>query len=114
MGQSPLSVKIIPDALSEHLLGREFVYLVTHNGERSHVVALRPTINAATLRFEQTGRTPLANVVSNQLVTLTWAPCDEKYTHEHARYSVVADGVAVVDGEAIIVTVTNAVLHRPA
>ncbi|MEY3167704.1 MAG: hypothetical protein RLZZ343_1507, partial [Actinomycetota bacterium] len=34
--------------------------------------------------------------------------------HEHARYSVVADGVAVVDGEAIIVTVTNAVLHRPA
>ena len=90
------------------------MYLVTHNGERSHVVALRPTINAATLRFEQTGRTPLANVVSHQLVTLTWAPCDEKYTHEHARYSVVADGVAVVDGEAIIVTVTNAVLHRPA
>ena len=114
MGQSPLSVRIIPDALSEHLLGREFVYLVTHNGERSHVVALRPVITAATLRFEQTGRTPLANVASHQLVTLTWAPCDEKYTHEHARYSVVADGVAVVDGEAIIVTVTNAVLHRPA
>ncbi|MCX6533633.1 MAG: hypothetical protein NTW34_05505 [Actinobacteria bacterium] len=114
MGQSPLSVKIVPDALSEHLLGREFVYLVTHNGERSHVVALRPTINGATLRFEQTGRTPLANVASHQLVTLMWAPCDEKYTHEHARYSVVADGVAVVDGEAIIVTVMNAVLHRPA
>ena len=109
-----MSVKIVPDALSEQLLGREFVYLVTNNGERAHVVALRPVITAATLRFEKTGRTPLANVVSNQLVTLTWAPCDEKYTHEHARYSVVADGVAVVDGEAIIVTVTNAVLHRPA
>ena len=114
MGDSPLSVKVEPTHLGEHLAGREFVYLITNNGERSHVVALRPDLNNDIARFANTGRTPLANVAANRSVTLTWPPCDSTQTHEHAKYSVVADGIARFDGDVIVVTITNAVLHRPA
>jgi hypothetical protein len=114
MGDSPLSVKVEPTLIGEHLAGREFVYLITHNGERSHVVALRPVLTNNIARFVNTGRTPLANVAANSSVTLTWPPCDSTQTHEHAKYSVVADGTARLDGDVIVVTITNAVLHRPA
>lgn len=114
MGYSPLSVKIEPTLIGEHLAGREFVYLISNNGERSHVVALRPILNNDTVGFANTGRTPLANVALNNAVTLTWPPCDSTQTHEHAKYSVVADGLARLDGDIIVVTITNAVFHRPA
>ncbi len=114
MGDSPLSVKVEPTHLGEHLAGREFVYLITNNGERSHVVALRPDLNNDIARFANTGRTPLANVAANSSVTLTWPPCDSTQTHEHAKYSVVADGVATIVGDELLVSITNAVLHRPA
>jgi hypothetical protein len=109
-----LSVKVEPTHIGEHLAGREFVYLITNNGERSHVVALRPDLNNDIARFANTGRTPLANVAANSSVTLTWPPCDSTQTHEHAKYSVVADGVATIVGDELLVSITNAVLHRPA
>ena len=114
MGYSPLSVKIEPRDISAHLAGREFVYLITNSSERSHVVALRPGLSHDTARFANTGRTPLANVAVNSSVTLTWPPCDSTQSHEHAKYSLIADGVATIDGEEILVTITNAVFHRPA
>jgi hypothetical protein len=109
-----LSVKVEPTLIGEHVAGREFVYLITHNGERSHVVALRPDLKNDIARFANTGRTPLANVAANSSVTLTWPPCDSTQTHEHAKYSVVADGVATIVGDELLVSITNAVLHRPA
>jgi hypothetical protein len=109
-----LSVKIEPTHIGEHLAGREFVYLITNSNERSHVVALRPDLNNDIARFANTGRTPLANVAANSSVTLTWPPCDSTQTHEHAKYSVVADGTSRLDGDVIVVTITNAVLNRPA
>ena len=109
-----MSVKVEPTHIGEHLAGREFVYLITNNGERSHVVALRPDLNNDIARFANTGRTPLANVAANSSVTLTWPPCDSTQTHEHAKYSVVADGVATIVGDELLVSITNAVLHRPA
>jgi hypothetical protein len=114
MGDSPLSVKVEPIHIGEHLAGREFVYLITNNGERSHVVALRPDLNNDIARFANTGRTPLANVAANSSVTLTWPPCDSTQIHEHAKYSVVADGVATIVGDELLVSITNAVFHRPA
>lgn len=114
MGDSPLSIKVEPTLIGEHVAGREFVYLITHNGERSHVVALRPDLNNDIARFSNTGRTPLANVAANSSVTLTWPPCDATQSHEHAKYSLVADGVATVEGDELLVTITNAVFHRPA
>ena len=109
-----MSVKVEPTLIGEHVAGREFVYLITHNGERSHVVALRPDLKNDIARFSNTGRTPLANVAANSSVTLTWPPCDSTQTHEHAKYSVVADGVATIVGDELLVSITNAVLHRPA
>ena len=109
-----MSIKVEPTLIGEHVAGREFVYLITHNGERSHVVALRPDLNNDIARFANTGRTPLANVAANSSVTLTWPPCDSTQTHEHSKYSLVADGIAVVEGDEVLVTITNAVFHRPA
>ena len=114
MGDPSLSVKIEPAQIEGQLAGRDFVYLVTNNGTTTHVVALRPHISGNVLRLTATGRTPLANVANHGAVTLVWPPCDATQSHEHARYSVVADGHAVVEGDEIVVTVTNAVLHRPA
>ena len=109
-----MSIKIEPILIGEHLAGREFVYLITNSNERSHVVALRPMLTNNIARFANTGRTPLANVAVNSSVTLTWPPCDSTQTHEHAKYSVVADGIAAVEGDELLVTITNAVFHRPA
>ena len=109
-----MSIKIEPTLIGEHLAGREFVYLITNSNECSHVVALRPVLTNNIARFVNTGRTPLANVAANSSATLTWPPCDSTQTHEHAKYSLVADGVATVDGDELLVTITNAVFHRPA
>jgi hypothetical protein len=109
-----LSVKIEPRDIGAHLAGRDFVYLITNSNERSHVVALRPEMLNDTARFSNTGRTPLANVAANSSVTLTWPPCDSSQSHEHVKYSLVADGVATVDDDELVVTITTAVLHRPA
>ena len=109
-----MSVKIEPTHIGEHLAGREFVYLITNSNERSHVVALRPVMLNDTARFSNTGRTPLANVAANSSVTLTWPPCDSSQSHEHAKYSLIADGVAAVDDDELVVIITNAVFHRPA
>ncbi len=109
-----MSVKIEPRDIGAQLAGREFVYLITNSNERSHVVALRPVLTNDTARFSNTGRTPLANVAANSSVTLTWPPCDSTQTHEHAKYSLIADGVATIEGDELLVTITNAVFHRPA
>ena len=109
-----MSIKIEPTLIGEHLAGREFVYLITNSNERSHVVALRPVLTINIARFANTGRTPLANVAANSSVTLTWPPCDSTQTHEHAKYSLVSDGVATIEGNELLVTITNAVFHRPA
>ena len=109
-----MSIKIEPTLIGEHLAGREFVYLISNSNERSHVVALRPVLTNNIARFVNTGRTPLANVATNSSVTLTWPPCDSTQTHEHSKYSLVADGIAVVEGDEVLVTITNAVFHRPA
>ena len=109
-----MSVKVEPTHIVEHLAGREFVYLITNSNERSHVVALRAELVGNEARFTNTGRTPLANVVANSSVTLTWPPCDSTQTHEHAKYSLVADGEATIEGDELLVRITNAVFHRPA
>ena len=109
-----MSIKIEPTLIGEHLAGREFVYLISSSNERSHVVALRPVLTNNIARFANTGRTPLANVAANSSVTLTWPQCDSTQTHEHSKYSLVADGIAVVEGDEVLVTITNAVFHRPA
>ena len=109
-----MSIKVEPTLIGEHLAGREFVYLISNSNERSHVVALRPVLTNNIARFANTGRTPLANVAANSSVTLTWPPCDSTQTHEHSKYSLVADGTAVVESDEVLVTITNAVFHRPA
>jgi len=107
-----LSIRIEPTRLSESLVGREFAYLVTAGSERSHVVALRCAIVGDRVTMTGAGRSALANVASNHRVTLVWAPTEADV--ENRDYSIIADGSAIVDGDVVAITVTNAVFHRPA
>ncbi len=55
------------------------------------------------------GRTGRANIEVNPAVTLLWPPA------ETGGYSLIADGQASCDAEGqVAITITGAVLHRPA
>lgn len=111
-----MSIRIEPTLLSESLVGREFVYLVTTGGERTHVVALRCEVEGDRATMAAAGRSASANIVANSRVTLVWPPT--MIDVEQREYSIVADGVATIDGESgggsVAVVITNAVFHRPA
>lgn len=76
------------------------------------MVALRCAVIGERVTMTQAGRSTLANVASNPRVTLVWAPTEVDVENRH--YSIIADGSAMIDGDVIAITVTNAVFHRPA
>lgn len=112
MGQPPLSIRIEPTRLSESLVGREFVYLVTSGGERAHVVALRCTVVGDRVTMTGTGRSARSNIDTNPRVSLVWPPTTDAV--EFREYTVVADGSATFHGDDVEITVSTAVFHRPA
>lgn len=96
------------------LWGAGFLATVT-DGERVHVVALRPEVVTAVggraLRFRSPGRTALANVGTTGRVTIAFPP------HAGSNgFSLIVDGLASAAAEdgAIDVHPASAVLHRPA
>lgn len=108
MGFAPLSIPVEPTELAQQLHGRRFAYLITVNENRSHVVALVPSVSGSVLVFGSTGRTTRRDVEVNPRVTVVWPPS------ESSEYSLIADGEATVAGEGVSITVERAVLHRPA
>ena len=103
-----MSVAVDLDALAERIA--EFPgppYLLTTGDGPAHVASVR-------VRFEDgrfvvaAGRTSLANVGAQPLVTLLWSPAPG------GPYSLIVDGDGAAEGEAVVVTPTRAVLHRVA
>jgi hypothetical protein len=86
-----------------------FAYLATvGEGQRAHIVAVRPVLEGHALRIPKPGRTTGRNVGQQPAVTLVWPPADAE------DYSLIVDGTGVLEGEELVVTPTRAVLHRPA
>lgn len=108
MGFAPLSIPVEPNDIAQQLHDRRFAYVITVNGDRSHVVALVPEVNGAVLDFSFTGKTTRRDIGVNARVTVVWPPSDS------SEYSLIADGQGSVDGERVSVVVERAVLHRPA
>lgn len=113
-----MSIRVEPGLIDARLRDGNVAHLVTARvvGDevRSHVVALRPHIAGSRLTFDGAGRTTVAGVRTNAQVTVLWAP-SELRDDEHVGYSLIADGVATIaEGDAVVVEVRRAVLHRPA
>lgn len=90
-----------------------FGYLTTVSDDgRPHMLALRPVIgDAATpvLRFDAGGGRACRNALARPDVAVMFPPA----AHSDG-FSLVLDGTAAVDGAFVDVTVTSALLHRPA
>lgn len=86
--------------------------LTTGDDHRPHATHVRATIDGASITCGL-GRRTARNALARPEVSLLWPP------HEPGGYSLIADGTIAVHGTpgddaTGVVTVANAVLHRPA
>jgi hypothetical protein len=85
-------------------------YLLTVSDDaRPHAVAVAPTWEGDALAMD-VGKRSASNAAARPRVSLLWPP------HEPGGYSLIADGTAALasDGTRVTVTLTRAVMHRPA
>ncbi len=88
--------------------GFGYLLTVTDDG-RPRLLALRPQVTGDVLRFDAGGGGTCRNAAARPNVSIVFPPA------EHSNgFSLVVDGEASVDGDAIDVRPTSAVLHRPA
>ena len=81
-------------------------YLLTVSDDgRPHATAVTITFSGATFALE-VGRRSAANAGERPDVTLLWPPVDDE------RFSLIVDGNAAVDGQALVITPAKAILHR--
>lgn len=114
LGITPLSIRVVPERLVDHVGSRPFAYVVSFGAKESpvHVVAVAVTLDGAAVDCSRVGGSTRRNIGTQPLVTLVWPPSDD--AGEFARYTVIADGRASVNGDAVVVEVQSAILHRPA
>ena len=102
-----MSIAVPLEDLADKLSEYPWCYLVTSGEERPHLLAVKPSIVEAGLRFE-TGHSSRANVVRNPLVVLMFPPSQTD------GLSLIVDGEGEVNGDGVVVKPTWAVLHRSA
>lgn len=114
MGIAPLSIRVEPEHLVDHVGRRPFAYVVSSGSGDSpvHVVAVAVTLDGAAVDCSRVGGSTRRNIQTQPRVTLVWPPYEDP--SEFARYTVIADGRAATNGDAVVVEVASAILHRPA
>ena len=104
-----MSVKVELDELAARLDEYGFAYLVTvSDAGAAHVIAVTPRLTADGVVADALGRHSIANATAHPEVTMVWPPT------QAGGYSLIVDGTATVGDEAITLSPTKAVLHRPA
>ena len=104
-----MSIKVGLDDLATTLQDYAYAYLLTGGADgRPHAVAVTPELVGGRLRIAEPGRRTRANAVERAAVALVYPPT------EPGGYSLIVDGDATADGDALTVSVTSAVLHRAA
>ena len=76
------------------------------------MVAVAVTLDGAAVDCSRVGGSTRRNIETQPLVTVVWPPHED--ATEFARYTVIADGRASINGESVVVDVESAILHRPA
>ena len=96
-----------PGSMADALARYAFAYLVTTKDTGSaHVVAVTATLAGDLLRVAELGPTTRANIAARPRVTLIWPPDTAD------GFSMIVDGSGSLDGDAVLVSPTRAVLHR--
>lgn len=104
-----MSVKVDLDSLADAVAGFSYAYLVTVGDDyRAHTVAVAPVLTDGALSIDSVGNSTRRNAAAHPDVTLVWPPA------ETDGYTLIVDGRVDLDGVAVRVTPTGAVLHRPA
>jgi hypothetical protein len=105
-----MSVKVDLDQLASALADFSFAYLVTvDDGYDAHTVAVEPVLDDGILEISTVGGTTRKNLAKHDGVTLVWPP------REPGGYSLIVDGRGEpMDGDALKVVPSRAVLHRRA
>ena len=104
-----MSVKVDLDQLAEALAGYTFAYLVTVGDDyRAKTVAVSPVLTDGVLDVGPVGAGTRRNLSGHDTVTLLWPP------PQPDGYTLIVDGQARCDGDAVHVIPASAVLHRPA
>jgi hypothetical protein len=118
-----LSIRVVPDQVIDHAGHRPFAYVVSTRDDaslqlRAHVIAVVVDINGAEVDCSRVGGSTRRNVATNSNVTLIWPPISRSNeyagSNEYDSYTLIADGQASVRDETVVVTVSSAILHRPA
>ena len=103
-----MSIPVEIEKLAEALRDRGAGYLLTTSpGGRVKAVTVEPSLADGVMRCPLSKGTA-ANLADNPLATLVFPPREER------GYTLLVDGTARVDEEAIAFTPESAVLHRPA
>jgi hypothetical protein len=104
-----MSIEVGLTELAATLRRHPFAYLVTVGDQsRAHVVASSVRMSDGVVVVPDAGRRSRNAVMVNPLVMLLAPPA------EPGGYSLIVDGTAELTIEAVLVTPTRAVLHRPA
>src|SRR5438270_11430173 len=104
-----MSVKVDLDQLAGALADFTFAYLITVGDDyRAHTVAVAPVLSDGVIGVGPVGNTTRTNVGRHDGVTLVWPPS------EPGGYTLIVDGLGRPIDDALTVTPTRPVLHRPA
>jgi hypothetical protein len=103
-----MTVKVGLEELADRIAEYDFAYLVSVGETGAHVIAVTPAWHPDGIVVGALGRHSLANAAAHPAVTLVWPPAVQ------GGYSLIVDGTATVSGDAVTVSPTKAVLHRPA
>ena len=108
-----MSLSVEPDAIGDHLVGRDFAYVLTERDGGVHAIAHRIVADQGTVTVVNASESLVQRLANEVPVTLLWPP-STRPSDEHAHYSLVADGIARSRGGSLVIDVRTAVLHRPA
>lgn len=118
-----MSIRVVPHQVIDHAGHRPFAYVVSARDDesqqsRAHVIAVVVDIKGADVDCSRVGSSTRRNVSTNSNVTLIWPPIprgnEQAPSNEYDSYTLIADGQATVRDETVVVTVSSAILHRPA
>ncbi|MDN5863166.1 MAG: hypothetical protein L0H19_06935 [Salinisphaera sp.] len=104
-----MSIAVKLSELGDAVAKFRFAYLLTVSDDnRAHALAVQPVLAGDRIEVAGFGQRTRANAAARPAVTLLWPPVDID------GYSLIVDGESVLVDDALSVSPTRAVLHRPA